>query len=58
MSIPTQGQRVERLYREQWAPRLQGFVSDLPSLDEAWTVYSEITDDVVVVPMDGAPESL
>lgn len=51
-------QRVERLYREQWAPRLQGFVSDLPSFDEAWTVYSEIIDDVVVVPMDSATESL
>jgi len=50
-------ERVERLYREQWAPRLQGFVSELPSFDEAWTVYSEILDDAVVVPMDGQTES-
>jgi len=49
-------ERVERLYREQWAPRLQGFVSELPSFDEAWSVYSEILDDAVVVPMDGETE--
>lgn len=49
-------ERVERLYREQWTPRLQGFVSELPSFDEAWSVYSEILDDVVVVPMDGETE--
>lgn len=49
-------ERVERLYREQWTPRLQGFLSELPSFDEAWSVYSEVLDDVVVVPMDGETE--
>jgi uncharacterized protein len=46
--------RVQRLYREQWTPRLQGFVSELPSFDEAWSVYSEILDDVAVVPMSAS----
>lgn len=46
--------RVERLYREQWINRLQGFVGELPSFDEAWETYSGLLDDVVATPMDGA----
>lgn len=44
--------RVHRLYREQWSTRLQGFVDELPPFDDAWDVYSNLVDDVVVVPMD------
>jgi uncharacterized protein len=44
-------ERVRRLYREQWTPRLQGFVGDLPPFDEAWEAYSRMLDEVVAVPM-------
>jgi predicted nucleotidyltransferase component of viral defense system len=39
--------RVERLYREQWIGRLQGFVDDLPTFDVAWDTYSALLDEVV-----------
>ena len=43
--------RVKLLYREQWGARLQGFVDELPSFDEAWTTYSALLDDVITGPM-------
>jgi predicted nucleotidyltransferase component of viral defense system len=44
--------RVQRLYREQWIGRLQGFVELLPSFDDAWDVYSRLLDEVVATSMD------
>jgi len=44
--------RVRRLYRDLWVGRLQGFVEQLPSFDDAWDVYSKLLDDVVAIPMD------
>src|SRR5690242_10081010 len=46
--------RLQRLYRDQWVGRLQGFVGQLPSFDDAWDVYSKLLDDVVAIPMDTA----
>lgn len=44
--------RVQDLYRDQWIGRLQGFVGQLPSFNDAWDVYSKLLDDVVAIPMD------